>query len=91
MTQTTIRVWVRSLGNSCRVRVESMENARWLLARLTEKKALAGLSQMEITPTDSGCLFQIPNATKRTLETLETALGAIPEVQLMLSPESNKD
>lgn len=89
VTNSPIRVWVRSLGNSCRVRLESVEDARWILARLQERNALVGLSQMEIHATESGCRFQIPNATERTLATLETALGEIPGVELMLSPEAS--
>jgi hypothetical protein len=88
MTKTSIRVWVRSLGNSCRIRVESMENARWLLEHLAENHALPGLTQVEIQPTEDGCLFQISNTSQRTLATLEHSLRQIPEVELMLSPES---
>lgn len=85
---SSIRVWVRSLGQSCRIRVQSEEEARWLLEQLDRKKALDGLSDVKIYTTDSGCLFEIPTATQRTLATLETALEEIPEVDLMLSPES---
>ncbi len=87
-TKTQIRVWVRSLGNSCRVRVESEETAHWLLKRLTERNALTGLERVVIQETEAGCRFQIPNATERTLATLESALRQIPEVELMLSPEA---
>lgn len=86
-TSSPVRVWVRSLGQSCRVRLENIEQARWVLARLQEKHALEGLSQLEIRTTEAGSLFEIPNATQRTLATLEAALGEIPEVELMLSPE----
>lgn len=89
VSSSPIRVWVRSLGNSCRVRLENSENARWLLAQLQERNALVGLNQVEIHSTESGCRFQIPNATQRTLASLETALGQIPGVQLMVSPEAD--
>lgn len=86
---SAVRVWVRSLGDRCRVRVESMETAHWLLQCLTEKRVLAGLESVEIRRTKTGCLFEIPNSTQRTLATLEQALGEIPEVELMLSPEGS--
>jgi hypothetical protein len=86
--QSPVRVWVRSLGQSCRLRVENVEQAHWVLARLEEKSALEGLSQIDIRPTEAGCLFEIPNASLRTLASLEVALGEIPEVELMLSPEA---
>lgn len=85
---SSIRVWVRSLGQSCRVRMDTIEHARWVLERLKEKKALEGLLQVDIQITEAGCSFEIPNATQRTLATLESALEEIPEVDLMLSPES---
>ncbi len=89
MTPTSpIRVWVRTLGNSCRIRLESQDHAQWLLAQLRERNALIGSDDVQIHPTDSGCRIQIPNAAERTLTTLETALREIPDVELMLSPES---
>lgn len=86
--QNVTRVWVRSLGQNCRIRVESVQNALWLLDRLTQLHALVGLDGIDITPTESGCKFQIPSSTERTLGTLEAALRRIPGVRLMLEPES---
>lgn len=88
-TMSRVRVWIRSLGPSCRVRLESAKQAQWVLAQLEEKKALEGLIEVAIQTTANGCLFEIPNASKRTLATLEAALGEIPEVELMLSPEAS--
>lgn len=88
VTGNRIRVWVRALGQECRVRVDSVETAQWLVDRLTERKALTGLEFIDMTPTESGCKFPIPNGPHRNLATLETALHSIPGVQLMLEPES---
>ena len=85
----TIRVWVRSLGNGYRFRLESEESGQWLLERLKEQDALAGLGPVEIQTTDAGCRFQIPNADQRTLDTLERALKEIAGVELMLSPDAS--
>jgi hypothetical protein len=90
-TNSPVRVWVRSLGNSCRVRVDSVEDARWILDRLKAENALTGLEQLKIESTNSGFQFQIPNATRRTLATLENALGRISGVELMLSPEDSHE
>jgi hypothetical protein len=68
--------------------MESVEQARWVLAQLNRKRALEGLLAVNIQPTTNGCLFEVPNASNRTLATLEAALGEIPEVELMLSPEA---
>lgn len=88
VTANRVRVWVRALGQECRVRVESVETAKWLVDQLTERKALTGLQFIDMTPTEDGCKFPIPNGPQRTLQTLETALQTIPGVQLMLEPES---
>lgn len=86
-TNNSIRVWVRALGNSCRLRVDSLETARWLLDRLVEQNARLGEIPIEIQTTDSGCRFQIPNESQ-TLAALESTLGQIPGVEVMLSPET---
>lgn len=88
VTTNTIRVWVRSLGEDCRIRVESVETAQWLIDRLTERDALPGLEYLDLQPTATGCVFRIPNAPDRSLAALERVLSQIPAVHLMLEPES---
>jgi hypothetical protein len=83
-----VRVWVRPLGNGWRVRVESVENATWLIDRLKETHELIGLEYVEMRSTEAGCMFEIPNSSRRTRLTLESALAQIPGVRLMLEPES---
>lgn len=83
-----VRVWVRSLGDGCRVRVESHDDAQWLIEHLTASDALVGLEYIDVKPTESGCEFRIPISRDRTLATLESAIAQIPEAQLMLEPES---
>jgi hypothetical protein len=83
------RVWVRALGNACRVRVESADNAQWLVDRLAQTPALAGLNFVDVQPGGKSCSFQVSNSVERTLQSLESELAQIPGVQLMLEPESN--
>jgi hypothetical protein len=82
------RVWVRSLGNACRVRVEGADNAQRLVDRLAQTPALAGLQFVDVQPNGSTCTFQVPASVERTLATLEHELGSMSGVQLMLEPES---
>lgn len=88
-SNSTVRVWVRTLGNSCRVRLESQEHGQWLLDRLKERNALECLGPVEIHATETGCRLLISNSDRKTLETLETALREISGVELMLSPEES--
>jgi len=90
-SNSPVRVWVRSLGNSCRVRLESVDDAHWLFTRLLEENAIPEQNQIEIQPTDTGLQFQIPNKDGRTLATLESTLGRIAGVKLMLSPEAEAE
>jgi hypothetical protein len=83
------RVWVRSLGNACRVRVEGTGNAQWLVDRLAQTPALAGLEFVDVKPDGTTCTFRVPNSAERTLASLEQELAHIPGVQLMLEPESH--
>lgn len=83
-----VRVWIRPLGQVCRIRVESVENARWILERLIETNRLVGLEQVHLSSTPSDCTFEIPTSSQRTRLTLENALAQISGAQLMLEPET---
>jgi len=84
----SVKVWVRALGQSCRVRVENDANATWLLDCLSRELSSVGLDQITIEQTKSGFMFQIPNSPENPLVTLESLLNKIPSVELMLEPES---
>lgn len=83
-----VRVWVRPLGNSSRLRVDSVEDATWLIDLLKETHKFIGLEHVELRPTKGGCMFEIPDSSRRTRLTVESALAQIHGVQLMLAPES---
>ena len=88
LSTNSVRVWVRPLGQGCRIRVESVEHAFWLLERLIETNRLVGLDGVELNSTESDCTFEIPTSSQRTRLTLESSLEQISGVQLMLEPES---
>jgi hypothetical protein len=85
----TTRVWVRSLGSACRVRVEGADSAQSPVDRLAQTPALAGLQFVDVQSSGSTCTFEIPGSPERTLATLEHELASMPDVQLMLEPESD--
>ena len=82
-----IRVWVRSLGNACRIRVEKEEYLRWLVERLSCNPLYAGLKTLDLGKAREKCLLQISNSESGSLLRLEEALSQIPGVQLMTEPE----
>lgn len=78
------RVWIRPLGEICRVRVEGLENTRWLLGRLG--RAFVFKSCEPIQQEQDSCSFQVPYDEQLSRAGFEKLLAAIPEVHLLLQP-----
>ena len=80
------RVWVRRLGDACRVRVDSMENAKWLLGRLSNSFVFKTSEPMNEDIGSSCCTFCVAYNSQMSHRTFEILLAAIPGVQLMSDP-----
>jgi hypothetical protein len=83
----TFHVWLRPLGESCRVRVEGVENARWLIARLSQSRDLKISATFGAIEDTSDCSFEVPCNAALPRTRFERFLAAIPEVILMTQPE----
>ena len=83
----SIQVWVRSLGNACRVRVDKEENLGWLVEQLSHDPEYAKLKELDLDTVGERCMFQISFSPTGSLAHLEKALTNIPGVQLMTEPE----
>ena len=81
------RVWIRPLGDFCRVRVDGMENARWLLSRLSESFVFQTCEGIREIEGSSCCTFQVPYNPPLSRSHFEKLLVAIPPVKLMSEPE----
>jgi hypothetical protein len=79
-------VWLRPVGDFCRVRVDGIENARWLLGRLSQSFVFKTFEPFGETRGSSVCSFQIPYNPPLSRSKFERLLAAIPEVRLMLEP-----
>lgn len=94
-----VHVWVRSLGNSCRVSADNLADMAVVLDRLSRTEALKGLTTVSLTlelnddlaPSASRCTIQIPGSPERTLATLETGLADAADLELMLEPGRERD
>lgn len=84
---TKFRVWVRSIGPGCRVRVDGIANANWLLGRLTQSNVMAPLEPLGVSPGAAICNFNVSYTPSLTLSGFESLLATIPEVCLMQEPE----
>lgn len=83
----TFRVWLRPLGESCRVRVDGFENARWLLNRLSQSFAFAPRRPFAEPEETSVCSFDVPYSPTLSRSIFQKFLAAIPEIRLMTGPE----
>ena len=82
----TFRVWIRPLGDDCRVRVDGMQNARWLLNRLSQSFVFKSSEAIVDDEASSCSTFRVPYSSKSPRSRFEKLLAAIPEVKLMLEP-----
>jgi hypothetical protein len=80
------RVWIRPLGDACRVRVDGLRNAEWLLTRLSRSFVFKSAAPRDDDTATSCSSFQVPYNSQVSRSTLEKLLAAIPEVRLMLEP-----
>ncbi|MFN9287086.1 MAG: hypothetical protein ACK6EB_03380 [Planctomyces sp.] len=80
-------VWVRPLGESCRVRVSGTGNAKWLMQRLAGAFPLGNAQACQERQQLDVCSFEVPCSMPDSRNSLESALAEIPEVRLMTRPE----
>ncbi len=83
---TEFRVWIHPLGNDCQLRVDGMQNARWLLTRLGRSFIFKSAEPINDDQGSSSCVFRIRCTTQMSRPTLEKVLAAIPEVELVSDP-----
>ena len=78
---TAFRVWIGTLGTSAVVRVEGIDNALWLLRRLSQSFVFK--SSEPIRDEREKTCFEIPYSSQMPRRTLERLLASIPEVLLL--------
>ena len=79
-------VWVRSLENSCRVRVDGVENGRWLLDQLGRAFVFKSCEPIHEDQASCSSIFRVSYNSLVSPSILRKTLAAIPEVQLMADP-----
>lgn len=80
------RVWIRPLGGNCRVRVDGVGNAEWLLDRLGHSFVFKTADPMNEEDGSSCCAFRVAYDVQTSRRGFERLLAAIPEVTLMTDP-----
>ena len=80
------RVWLRPLNNGCKVKVDGIKNAKWLLNRLSQSfifKSSEAMNEDEFFPA---CVFAVPYGSQMSDSMFWKLLRDISEVDLMPEP-----
>ena len=80
------RVWLRPLNNGCRVKVDGIKNARWLLNRLSQSFIFKGSEAMNEDEFFPACVFAVPYGSQMSHPVFSKLLRDISEVDLMPEP-----
>lgn len=84
MSSNVVQIWLRPLGQSCKIRIANLDDASWFRARLSE----AGLECSKVTSiagTGQAMLLVTLNR-ELNFSTLQALIHEIPEVEIMLDP-----
>jgi hypothetical protein len=79
-------VWIRPLSSACRVRVDGIKNAKWLLNRLSESFVFKTSEPLDNDIGTACSSFQVQYSFQMSGPKFAKLLAAIPEVNLMLEP-----
>ena len=80
------RVWIRSSESNCRLRVDGLSNAQWLLYRLGHSFVFKTAAPMSEDEGSSYCTFNLAYSPQMSRHGFERLLTALPEVNLMADP-----
>ena len=87
----SFQVWLSPLGATCKVRVDGITNANWLLHRLRQSFAFQSSEPVIDEEGSSCCTFRMTYSTQRYYRTFERLLSAIPEVKWTPDPAREAD
>lgn len=80
------QIWLRPLGSNCRVRVDGVKNAQWLLTRLSESFVFKTSEEVHEDRDSSCCTFRVPYSSQVPRRLFEKLLASIPELKVMVDP-----
>jgi len=87
----TFHVWLSPFGATCKVRVDGITNANWLLNRLRQSFSFQSCEPVNDEEGSSCCTFHMTYSTQQCYRTFERLLSAIPEVEWTLDPAREED
>ena len=79
-------VWINRTDGALRLRVDGLENAKWLLSRLTDFFVFKTSEPLLAVPNSSNYTFRVAHNSQMSGRRFEKLLAGIAEVKLMLEP-----
>jgi len=80
------RVWIRRMDGASRLRVDGLENAKWLLGRLSDSFVFKTSEPLDDIPNSLDCTFRVAHNSQMSGPRFEKLLAGMAEVKLMLEP-----
>ena len=80
----TFRVWIHPMDGNCQVRVDGIENTKWLIHRLGQFFVFKTAEPVKEDGGSSCCTFRVADGSLISRYNFERLLRAIPEVKLTL-------
>jgi hypothetical protein len=80
------RVWISPIDGASGLRVDGLENARWLLCRLSDFFVFKTSEPFCDVPNSSDWTFRVAHSSQMSGPKLEKLLAGIAEVKLSLEP-----
>lgn len=77
-------VWLQPVRGDCRVRVDGIANAHWLLGRLSHSFVFKNSEPIRGETDSNCCTFGVSSTSQVTPTALVRLLGKMPEVMLKL-------
>jgi len=79
-------VWISRMDGASRLRVDSQENAKWLLRRLSDSFVFKTSEPLHDVRNSLDCTFRVTHNSQMSSSRFEKLLAGIAEEKLMLEP-----
>ena len=79
-------VWISRVDGASGLRVDGLENAKWLLCRLSEFFVFKTSEPLHDVSDSSNYTFRVAHSSQMTGRRFEKLLAGIGEVKLLLEP-----
>lgn len=81
-------VFIKNEGYACRVSVEGLDNARWVVDRLSQSFVFKTSEPMLEGVRPARCTFRVAYDSQLSHRKLSGLLSALPGVRLILDPNT---